>query len=205
MNMSEKKPSFSIVIAVRDQADDLSANLPTLLGQSYDDYEIIVVDESSTDDSGDFLKQQKAENDRLYTTFIPTYQFQRNRRRLAYSIGVKASKNEWIIFADIATPSISEHWLEELSEFTCLPWTLLLGYVNKKTGDVRLKTYEDIEKARQIITKAERRRENESHYGWIQHLQPNTNYDFIVVRADQAHELLRFFIVSPKLQVSKEH
>lgn len=205
MNMSEKKPSFSIVIAVRDQADDLSANLPTLLGQSYDDYEIIVVDESSTDDSGDFLKQQKAENDRLYTTFIPTYQFQRNRRRLAYSIGVKASKNEWIIFADIATPSISEHWLEELSEFTCLPWTLLLGYVNKKTGDVRLKTYEDIEKARQIITKAERRRENESHHGWIQHLQPNTNYDFIVVRADQAHELLRFFIVSPKLQVPKEH
>lgn len=205
MNMSEKKPSFSIVIAVRDQADDLSANLPTLLGQSYDDYEIIVVDESSTDDSGDFLKQQKAENDRLYTTFIPTYQFQRNRRRLAYSIGVKASKNEWIIFADIATPSISEHWLEELSEFTCQPWTLLLGYVNKKTGDVRLKTYEDIEKARQIITKAERRRENESHHGWIQHLQPNTNYDFIVVRADQAHELLRFFIVSPKLQVPKEH
>lgn len=203
--MSEKKPSFSIVIAVRDQADDLSANLPTLLGQSYDDYEIIVVDESSTDDSGDFLKQQKAENDRLYTTFIPTYQFQRNRRRLAYSIGVKASKNEWIIFADIATPSISEHWLEELSEFTGQPWTLLLGYVNKKTGDVRLKTYEDIEKARQIITKAERRRENESHHGWIQHLQPNTNYDFIVVRADQAHELLRFFIVSPKLQVPKEH
>jgi hypothetical protein len=82
---------------------------------------------------------------------------------------------------------------------------LLLGFVNKKTGDVRLKTYEDIEKARQIITKAERRRENENHHGWIQHLQLGTNYDFIVVRADQAHELLRFFMVSPKLQVPKEH
>ena len=89
--MSEKKPSFSIVIAVRDQSDDLKANLPALLGQKYDSFEVVVVDEHSTDDSSDFLKQQKAENDRLYSTFIPTYQFQRNRRRLAYSIGVKAS------------------------------------------------------------------------------------------------------------------
>jgi len=205
MNMSEKKPSFSIVIAVRDQNDDLKANLPALLGQKYDSFEVVVVDEHSTDDSSDFLKQQKVENDRLYSTFIPTYQFQRNRRRLAYSIGVKASKNDWIVFADIATTSFSEQWLEELSEFACQPWVLLLGYINKKTGDVRLKTYEDIEKAKQIITRAERRRENEGHSSWMQHLQPDTSYDFIVVRADHAHELLRFFIVSPKLQVPKEH
>jgi len=195
MNTPEKKPSFSIVIAVRDQAEDLRNNLPLLLRQDYDSYEVIVVDESSTDDSADILKQQKTENGRLYTTFIPSYQFQRNRRRLAYSIGVKASKNEWIVFADIDTPSLTEQWLEELSEFTCQSWTLLLGYINKKNGDVRLKTYENTDMAKSVITKAERWRENEKHHGWIHHLQPNTNYDFIVVRADQAHELLRFFIV----------
>ena len=55
--MSEKKPSFSIVIAVRDQSDDLKANLPALLGQKYDSFEVVVVDEHSTDDSSDFLKQ----------------------------------------------------------------------------------------------------------------------------------------------------
>ena len=60
--MSVIRPTFSIVIAVCDQAMEISKNLPSLLTQRYDgDYEVIVVDESSVDDTADILKQLKNE------------------------------------------------------------------------------------------------------------------------------------------------
>ena len=164
MNRTDKKPSFSIILAVQEQAEALQNQLPSLLTQQYDDFQVIVVDESSTDNTSDVLGCLKEEFLRLYNTFVPRYHFQRNPRRLAFTIGMKAAKNDWIIFTDLETLPTSETWLEELSEFAVSPNEMLLGYVKRKTGDVRLKSFEDISQAGNLVTKTERRRANGSHH-----------------------------------------
>ena len=191
-------------MAVQDQPQQLATCLPTLLSQQYEGYEVIVVDGSSTDESADVLKQLKAEHPHLYTTFLPKYQFQRDRRRLAFTIGVKAAKHEWVVFTDIAIPPLAGQWLTELSELCCAPALLQLGYVNKKTGDVRLRSFEDLGEARHLITKAERWRAGIGHDRWMKVLQKRANYDFIAVRADHGHELLRLFAIAPQMLVPKE-
>lgn len=190
MSNTDKKPSFSIVLAVQDQVEALQSELPGLLTQQYDDFEVIVVDESSTDDTVDELKRLKDEYGHLYRTFVPKYHFQRDLRRLAFTIGIKAAKKEWVIFTDINTLPPSPTWLAELSEFAVSPQKLLLGYVKRKTGDVSLNTYEELSRARSLVSKVERRRA----YGngrWLRFL--HRDYDFIAVRADKGHELLRLF------------
>ena len=141
--MTVAKATFSIVVDVCDQAGEITRNLPSLLSQQYDgDYEVIVVDESSTDETSDILKQQKLKCPKLYTTFLPKYLYQKNKRSLALLIGRKASKKEWIVFTDIRTENLHETWLEELSKVTSPSTALILGYVNKKNGDLKLLTYE---------------------------------------------------------------
>ena len=204
--MPSKKPTFSIVTAVSDQPDELAANLPVWLAQQYEGYEVVVVDESSADDeSADVLKQLKAAHPHLYTTFLPKYQFQKNRRRLALTIGVKAAKNEWIVFADITFVVPSDQWLAELSEHCGGDSAVvLLGYVNKKSGDVRLGNFEDISDVRHLVSKAERWRAGIGHDRWMKHLQKSANYDFIAVRADHAHELLQLFALEAHLIVPQK-
>ena len=204
MSTPNKKMTFSIVTAVYDQASELAANLPAILTQQYEGYEVIVVDESSTDESADILKQLKAEYPHLYTTFLPKYQFQKNRRRLALTIGVKAAKNEWIVFADITFAPPSGQWLTELSEFCGESTVLQLGYVNKKSGDVRLREYDNLEQVHHIINKAERWRAGIGHDRWMRILQRSANYDFIAVRADYGHELLRLFALDTPTFVPKK-
>ena len=80
----------------------------------------------------------------------------------------------------------------------------MLGYVNRKSGDVRLRTYDDISRASRIVTKAERWRASGGHHRLMQALRRSTRYDFIVVRADHAHELLQLFALDTGLQVRKE-
>lgn len=190
MNTSEKTPSFSIIVAVRDQAEALQSYLTALAVQQYADFQIVVVDESSTDNTSDLLSNLRENNPRLYGTFVPQYHFQRNLRRLALTIGIKAAKGEWVVFADVDGFQPSQTWLSELSKFAVSPHQLLLGYVRHKTGDVQLKPFDDLRKAQSLIAKTEQRRLSGGGrlFGILHH-----DYDFLVVRHDLGHELLRLF------------
>ena len=98
--MNTRQHPFSVVITVYDQAHDLEEQLPAFLKQEYEPgYEVIVVDESSTDETPDVLKLLKNEYNHLYSTFLPKPSAQTFRRKLALNIGIKASHNEYIIIA----------------------------------------------------------------------------------------------------------
>ena len=63
---------LSVIISVHDQAEALEQNLPLFLSsQGEVNYEVIVVDDSSSDETPDVLKRFKNEFPRLYTTFLP--------------------------------------------------------------------------------------------------------------------------------------
>jgi GT2 family glycosyltransferase len=54
------KPTISVIIANRNGAEHLRTCLPSLLAQSYEPIEIVVVDNSSSDDSSEVTKQYGA-------------------------------------------------------------------------------------------------------------------------------------------------
>ena len=193
MSNQDYWPTFSIITAVHDQASDIRQNLPVMLTQQYEgSYEVIVVDESSTDETTDVLKAQEADFPHLYTTFLPHYHYQRNRRRLALTIGVKAAKHDWLIFTEADTPLPADCWLKELAEFVKAPAVILLGYINRKSGDVRLKTFDEVSQVQKAIRKTEHCRESKSGK-WKLHLTSGGGYDFMIGRADLGHEVLRLF------------
>ena len=64
--------------------------------------------------------------------------------------------------------------------------------MNRKNGDIRLETFDDIDRARSIISKEEHHRGSNRH-GWMSRLLKKTGYDYIAVRADLGHEALRLF------------
>ena len=47
-----KLPPVSIIIAARNESDNLYENLPSILSQDYPEFEVIVVNNQSIDDSG---------------------------------------------------------------------------------------------------------------------------------------------------------
>src|SRR4051812_33205071 len=60
-----KLPPVSIVIAARNESDNLYENLPKILGQNYPDFEVIVVNHQSVDDSKHLLAAMQREHKNL--------------------------------------------------------------------------------------------------------------------------------------------
>lgn len=188
--MTKEECRFSVIMAVYEKARELEESLTDFLTQAYEPgYEVIVVDESSTDNTEDVLKLFKQEYPQLYTTFLPKPNRNITRRRLALSIGVKASENEWVIFTDIHKKPTSPNWLNELADSIDGSSKVMLGYFRKK--GTRLQIFDEVWEANRQIRKAERKRANGHEGKRLKYLRGK--YDFIVVRRDYAHDLLKFF------------
>ena len=181
---------FSVIMTVFDNGSELEQHLPAFLTQQYESgYEVIVVDESSTDNTDDVLKLMKQQYPHLYSTFLPKPDVHRNRKRLALTIGVKAAKNEWIIFSDINAFPQSATWLQDISDNLNGASGIMLGYYKK--SELRMRLFEDMEAVSDYIIKGERQRAD-GHKG-TRMRKLRGKYDFIAVRADEAHELLKHF------------
>ncbi|MGM9702451.1 MAG: glycosyltransferase [Prevotella sp.] len=139
---NDNLPSISIVLAVHDGEEEVERNLPYFLSQEYNGkYEVIVVDESSTDNTSEALKRLKNKFSNLYTTFIPDSSHYISRRKLALTIGVKAARHDWILFTDASCRPTDSNWLTTMAAHATEDTDLVLGatrYDNEATDYERL-------------------------------------------------------------------
>ena len=181
---------FSVIMTVYDNGQDLETNLPSYLTQVFEPgYEVIVVDESSTDNTDDVLKLMKLQYPQLYTTFLPKPDIHVVRRRLALTIGVKAAKSEWIIFTTIGFAPTDETWLQAIADNLDSTTALMTGYYRK--DELRLRAFGHLDEATNYIVKGERMKADGHKGKRLKKLRGK--YDFVVVRSSEAHELLKSF------------
>lgn len=89
-------PLISIIIPVYNVRKYLAGCLDSALAQNYDNYEIILIDDGSTDDSGKICDQYARRNKK-----ITTVSHQKNHGLShARNEGIKRAKGEYIMFLD---------------------------------------------------------------------------------------------------------
>ena len=90
--MSSENAMVSVVIPTYNRAPYVTMAIESALAQSYQDYEIIVVDDGSTDGTRDVLEPYR---DRI------RYMYQDNKGvSAARNTGIQESRGEWIAFLD---------------------------------------------------------------------------------------------------------
>lgn len=107
---------LSVVVPVYNQARCLERNLPVLLEQEFERYEVVVVmDESSTDDTKDILERLEKRYPHLRHTFVPATARYVSRRKLAVTLGVRAARSPWVLFTCADALPAGPHWLSRMS------------------------------------------------------------------------------------------
>jgi len=111
-SQNTEKPEISVIIAARNEAENLKKNLPSFLEQDYPNFTVIVVNDASVDESATVLAELKLKYKNLYSTNIPYNKQFKHGKKTALNIGIKAAKTELLLFSDADCKPASKKWIE---------------------------------------------------------------------------------------------
>ncbi len=118
----------SVVICARNESENLGKFLPLILEQDYPDFEVVVVNDCSEDESEYVLNQMQAKYKHLKVTRIIKDEKFVHGKKLALTVGIKAAKNEWLLLTDADCRPDSKDWIARMSEHFIKGNDLVLGY-----------------------------------------------------------------------------
>ncbi len=124
---------ISVIICAKNQEDNLRKFLPLVLKQNYKNYEVIVVNDCSTDDTEYLLPKLQKKYSHLRSTFIKEDSRFKHGKKLAVTIGIKAARYNHFVFIDADCYPESKDWLQTMSNKFLHNKQLVLGYGGYET------------------------------------------------------------------------
>ncbi len=94
-------PSLSVIVAAKDEENNIEACVKSLLKQDYPDYELIIVDDRSTDRTGQLLQElERGASGKLRVLTVESLKDGWFGKNNAMREGIEASRGDWLCFSD---------------------------------------------------------------------------------------------------------
>ncbi len=127
---TEKKifPGVSVIICVKNEISYLEQFLPNILAQDYPDYEVVLVNDNSSDETENILREMQYYHKHLQVISISTQFKQGNDKNLALAVGIKSAKNDLILMTGADCQPCSSSWIMEMVSCSSQEKPIVLGY-----------------------------------------------------------------------------
>ena len=129
-DINTQNPPLSVIIVAKDATHELQENLPFILEQDYPEFEVIVIYDRPADDCDNTLKLLEDKYPNLYHTFIPDSARYISHKKLGITMGIKASRHEWLVFTEPDCRPQSNQWLKQMARNFTPATEIVLGYSN---------------------------------------------------------------------------
>lgn len=122
----------TIVVYAHNDATNLERFLPYLLNQDYPDFEVIVVNGCSTDNTPEIMARFQAQYGaiRLRQTFVPESSRNVSQRKLAIMLGVKAALGDIIVVTNANCRPDGPQWLGMMCSKMVPGTDVVIGYAH---------------------------------------------------------------------------
>lgn len=121
-------PPVSVVVCAHDEEVNLRELIPLLLEQDYNEFEVIIVNDRSNDETFDLLLTETKKNNRLRMVQVTSLPDHVNGKKYALTLGIKAAKHDWILFTDADCRPEGNQWIKAMASEFADDTTFVLGY-----------------------------------------------------------------------------
>lgn len=134
--LDEELEPVSVVLCARDAYEYLVELIPALIHQDYPDFEIVVVNDCSDDETEEYLKDLERKEPRVKPVQLKQHLNFFNGKKFPLSMGIKSAKNDLIVLTDCNCMPVNDQWLRSVVNCYNTRTEIVIGYspyVQKKS------------------------------------------------------------------------
>jgi len=123
-----KRISISVIVCAKNEAENVIRYIPLLAEQDYHDYEIILIDDASSDHTLDIFEEFEKQYSNVRLVKVKNNEAFWGNKKYALTLGIKASKKDYLLFIDADCYPTSKDWITTMSSQFTMQKTIVLGY-----------------------------------------------------------------------------
>ncbi|WP_037576512.1 glycosyltransferase [Sporocytophaga myxococcoides] len=118
----------SVIVCARNAKENLAQLIPSLLKQKHPDFEIILVNDRSEDDTQEYIEKHFLQDSKFRFINVDSLPADWNGKKYALKQGINVAKGEIILLTDADCLPASEFWIKSITENFTSETSLVLGY-----------------------------------------------------------------------------
>ena len=126
--ITPKRIPISVIVCAKNEAENVIRFIPILAEQDYPDYEIILIDDASSDDTLEIFEEFEKKYSNIRLVKVENNEAFWGNKKYALTLGIKASKKDYLLFTDADCYPASKDWITAMSSQFTLHKTVVLGY-----------------------------------------------------------------------------
>ena len=128
--VSSKNFPISVIICAKNEAENLKIFLPSIIAQDYPNFEIVLINDSSHDKTLKVMQYFANQHQNIKIIDVKNIEAFWGNKKYALTLGIKASKNDFLLFTDADCKPLSKYWIKEMSAHFNNNKSIVLGYGN---------------------------------------------------------------------------
>lgn len=148
----------SVVVCARNESNSLQQLIPLLMDQDHGDFEVVVVNDRSDDDTWEILQWMKPNYPRLRPVNIQADEKFSYGKKIALGVGIRSARNGHVLLTDADCMPVGRDWLGTMCAGFGNGRQVVIGFspYEKTSGLTNLiERYDGISKAVQYISFAQ--------------------------------------------------
>ena len=127
-NPSSNKPPVSVVVCAKNEAENLNIFLPYILDQDYPNFELVLINDGSTDTTLKVMERFKANHSNIKIVNVKSIETFWGNKKYALTLGIKSATHNHLLFTDADCKPASNQWISEMIGCFSKDYQIVLGY-----------------------------------------------------------------------------
>lgn len=118
----------SVIICAKNEEENLRNFLPVILEQDYPEFEVIVINDASTDNTLEVIENFQQTDPRIQIVNVQNNEAFWANKKYALTLGIKKARNKHLLFTDADCAPQSRNWIREMARNFQPGNSIVLGY-----------------------------------------------------------------------------
>lgn len=125
-------PPVSVLVCAKNEAENLEVFLPYLLRQDYPNFEVVLINDGSTDLTLKVMERFKNQHSQIKIVNVKSIETFWGNKKYALTLGIKAATHNRLLFTDADCKPVSDQWITEMNQHFSKEHQIVLGYGSYK-------------------------------------------------------------------------